>query len=102
MELTTLEKDIGLHECKGNIKVGIICWDSKGQPYQEELHTTRAKFHNAIVNNKKRYSTEKMLELLGADHPDAVKAVAYRAQFSDSKGLAITERGACHLGVFNE
>lgn len=102
MELTTLETAIGLHECKGKIKVGVICWDLKGQPYQTELHTTRAKFHNAIVNNKTRYSTEKMIQLCETDRPDAVKAVAYRAQYSDARDLAVTQRGACHLGVFNE
>lgn len=102
MELTTLEKNIGLQDCKGKIKVGLICWDSKGQPYQAELHTTRAKFHNAVVNNKKRYSTETMVEMVENDHPDAVKAVAYRAQFSEERNLCVTQRGACHLGVFNE
>lgn len=99
MELTQFEKDIGLQDCRGSIRVGANIWSKKDRLVRVEVDTTRRAFHNAVKSDK-RYSMEKTLQLMATGNKtEGLQALAYRAKVSDAKGLAIHEAGAVHLGI---
>ena len=99
MVLTKLEQDIGLADVKGTITVCANIWAKKGQRISVEVVTTRRAFHNAMVADT-RYSMDKTLHLIAeGSKNEGLKALAYRAKYSDEHGLAIGEKNAVHLGV---
>lgn len=100
MELTQFEKDLGLEEVKGAIVVGANIWTkNNGSKISVEVDTTRREFHKAVVS-KKRYSMDKMFELIAkGNKSEGLKALVYRAKFSDAKDLAIREKNAVLLGI---
>lgn len=100
MELTQFEKNLGLEEVKGTIVVGANIWTKKnGSKISVEVDTTRREFHKAVVSEK-RYSMDKMFELMAkGNKSEGLKALVYRAKFSDTKDLAIREKNAVHLGI---
>lgn len=99
MELTQFEKDIGLQDCRGSIRVGANIWAKKDRLVRVEVDTTRRAFHNAVKSDK-RYSMEKTLQLMTTSNKtEGLQALVYRAKVSDAKGLAVREAGAVHLGV---
>ena len=103
MELTQFEKDLGLEEVNGAIVVGANIWaKSNGDRISIEVNTTRRAFHKAVVSDK-RYSMEKMLELMAkGNKSEGLKALVYRAKVSDTKGLSVCEKNAVHLGVMKK
>ena len=104
MVFSNLEKDIGLDSPKmsGKIFVSAYCWSKTGSPKNViEVHTTRAKLHNAF-QQKKRYSMSKLLELNKQGSPETLQALAYRAAVSDKNGGVVGEKNTCDLAVFKE
>lgn len=102
MELTQFERDLGLEEVRGAIVVGANIWTKKnGSRISVEVDTTRRQFHNAVKSTK-RYSMDKLLELMTTDNKtEGLRALVYRAKVSNEKGLAIRDKDAVHLGVRN-
>lgn len=99
MKLTQFEKDLGLEEVKGAIVVSANIWSNSNNMLSVRVETTRRAFHNAVLSNK-RYSMDKMLDLMSKDNkPEGLKALVYRAKVSAEKDLAIREKNAVHLGI---
>jgi hypothetical protein len=100
MELSQFEQNLGLNEVRGKITVGANIWTRKnGNRITVVMDTTRRAFHNA-VKSETRYSMDKALDLITkGSKSEGLKALVYRAKYSDSHGLAIHEKNACHLGI---
>lgn len=99
MELTQFEQDLGLNEVKGTIIVDANIWSNNSDMLSIRVETTRRAFHNATLNNK-RYSMDKMLDLMSKDNKsEGLKALVYRAKVSAEKDLPIRTKGAVHLGI---
>ena len=97
-----LEQDLALSECSHEIIVSANIWDNKGDFHEiKSFITTKTKLHNAIHNQKGRWSSEKTIELCEKNCADKLKALAYRANISHAKNLSIRDKNACHLGVVN-
>ena len=99
MELTSLEEDIGLGGLHNAIVVSANIWDKNYKLHQVDKVTTVRRLHGSMMKSSGRYSTERTLQMLAENDPNQLDALCYRAKCSDSKGLAIGEKNACHLGV---
>ena len=96
--METLEESVGLGGLHNAIVVDGYLWDKKRQFHKVSTVTTVRRFKSAC-KSPTRYSTEHTLSLFEEGKPEKLKALCYRAKVSASKGLAIGDKDACHLGV---